>query len=44
MGSLLDSEPATFEDAFKHQCWRDAMTEEYDFILNYDIWEIVLRP
>ena len=32
MGNLLDSEPATF-DASKHQCWRDAMTEEYESIL-----------
>ena len=44
MGSLLDSEPATFEAASKHQCWRDAMTEEYDSILKNDVWDIVPRP
>ena len=44
MGNLLDSEPATFEEASKHQCWRDAMTEEYESILKNDVWDIVPRP
>ena len=44
MDSLLDSEPTTFEEASKHQCWRDAMTEEYDSILKNDVWDIVPRP
>ena len=43
-GQLLDSEPAAFEDASKHQCWRDAMTEEYDSILKNDVWDIIPRP
>ena len=44
MGSLLDSDPSTYEEASKHQCWRDAMTEEYESILKNDVWDIVLKP
>ena len=44
MGSLLDSKPSTYEEASKHQCWRDVMTEEYESILKNDVWDIVPRP
>ena len=44
MGSLLDSEPSTYEEVSKHQCWRDAMTEEYESILKNDVRDIVPRP
>ena len=44
MGILLDSRPSTYEEASKHQCWRDVMTEEYECILKNDVWDIVLRP
>ena len=44
MSSLLDSEPSRCEEAYKHQCWRDAMTEEYESILKNDVWDIVPRP
>ena len=44
MGNLLDSEPSTYEEAFKHQCSRDAMTEECESILKNDVWDIVSRP
>ena len=43
MGSLLDSEPTTYEEASKHQCWRDAMTKEYESILNNYVSDIVPR-
>ena len=36
MGILLVSEPGTYEEASKHQCWRDAMTEEYESTLKND--------
>ena len=32
MSSLLDVEPSTYEEAYKHQCWRDVMIEEYESI------------
>ena len=44
MGSLLDSEPTTYKEASKYQCWRDVMTEEYESILKNDVWDIVPRP
>ena len=44
MGNLLVSEPSTYEEASKHQCWRDAITEEYESILKNDVWDIVPRP
>ena len=25
-------------------CWRDVMTEEYESIMQNDVWEIVPRP
>ena len=43
MGNLLYSKTTTYEEAFKHQCWRDAMTKEYESIMKNDVWDIVLR-
>ena len=44
MSNLLDSEPSTYDEASRHQCWRDAMTKEYESILKNDIWDIVPGP
>ena len=44
MGNILDSKLATYEETSKHQCWRDAITEEYESILKNDVWDIVSRP
>jgi hypothetical protein len=41
---VIDSEPSTFEEASKHQVWKDAMIEEYDSILKNDVWALVPRP
>jgi hypothetical protein len=41
---VIDSEPSTFEEASKHQVWKDAMIEEYDSTLKHDVWAVVLRP
>jgi hypothetical protein len=41
---MIDSEPSTFEEASKHQVWKDAMIEKYDSILKNDVWAVVLRP
>jgi hypothetical protein len=41
---VIDSEPSTFEEASKHQVWKDTMIEEYDSILKSDVWVVVPRP
>ena len=35
--NLHESEPSTFEEAFAHQVWRDAMMEEYNSIMKNDV-------
>ena len=42
--SLCESEPTTYEEAFIHQVWRDAMMEEYNSIMKNGLWEVVPRP
>ena len=42
--SLSELEPTTFEEASKHQVWRDAMMEEYNSIMKNGVWEVVPRP
>ena len=44
MSHIIDSEPTTYEEASRHQVWKDAMMEEYQSIMKNDVWEIVLRP
>ena len=44
MSAIVKSEPRTFEEAVKHQVWKDAMHEEYESILKNDVWDVVLRP
>jgi hypothetical protein len=41
---VIDSKPSTFEEASKHQVWKDSMIEENDSILKNDIWAVVPRP
>ena len=43
MSHIIDSEPTTYEDASRHQVWKDAMVEEYQSIMKNDVWEIVSR-
>ena len=33
-----------YEEAFRHQVWKDAMTEEFQSIMKNDVWEVVPRP
>jgi hypothetical protein len=42
--SIKDNEPQTFVQAVDHQVWREAMIEEYDSIVRYDVWDVVPRP
>jgi hypothetical protein len=44
MCNLLDEEPTCFEEAIQKKEWADAMIEEYQSIINNDVWEIVPRP
>jgi hypothetical protein len=44
MSKIIDSKPSTFEEAAKHQVWKDAMMEEYESIMKNDVWEVVSRP
>lgn len=43
MISIIHSEPHLFKEAVKYQVWKDAMIEEYESIMQNDIWEIVPR-
>jgi hypothetical protein len=44
MCDLLEKEPTCFEEGIQKKEWADAMTEEYQSIINNDVWEIVPRP
>ena len=44
MSTIVRSEPASFEEAIKHQVWKDAMHEEYESIIKNDVWDVVPRP
>ena len=41
MSHIIDSEPTTYEEASRHQVWKDAMMEEYQSIMKNDVWEVV---
>jgi hypothetical protein len=44
MCDLIENEPTCFEEAIQKKEWVDAMTEEYQSIIEIDVWEIVPRP
>ena len=44
MSHIIDTEPSCQGEAVGQQIWQDAMTEEYQFIMKNDVWDIVLRP
>jgi hypothetical protein len=37
-------EPSCYEEASSQLIWRDAMMEEYQSIMNNNVWDIVPRP
>ena len=41
---LTKIKPSTVEEALSCQAWKDAMVEEYQSILQNDVWKIVPRP
>jgi hypothetical protein len=44
MSHIIDTKPSCHEEATGQQVWQDAMAEEYQSILNNDVWDIVPRP
>lgn len=44
MSIIVQYESCTFEEAVKHQVWKDAMNEEYETIMKNDVWYVVPRP
>jgi hypothetical protein len=44
MCDLLEKELTLFEESIHKKEWADAMKEEYQSIINNDVWEIVPRP
>ena len=44
MCNLVNKEPTCFEEAIKQKEWVGAMVQEYQSIINNDVWEIVPRP
>jgi hypothetical protein len=41
MCDLLEKEPTSFEEAIQKKEWVDSMIEEYQSIINNDVWEII---
>jgi hypothetical protein len=41
---LLEKDPTYFEEAIQKKEWAYATTEEYQSMINNDVWEIVPRP
>eukprot|EP00253_Pinus_taeda_P023761 PITA_23761 len=37
MSTIVQSKPCTFEEAMKHQVWKDAMNEKYESIMKNDV-------
>jgi hypothetical protein len=44
MCDLIEKEPTCFEESIQKKKWMDAMIEEYQSIINNDVWEVVPRP
>ena len=44
MCDLVDQEPTNYEEAMQKKEWVEAMTEEYQYIMKNDVWDIVPKP
>jgi hypothetical protein len=40
---IIDVEPSSYEEALEKRVWKDAMGEEYQSIVNNDVWDVVPR-
>ena len=43
LSEIIDVEPSSFEKVVGKQVWKDAMQEEYQFIMKNDVWDVVPR-
>ena len=41
---IIDVEPIYYEEVAKNKVWKDAMIEEYQSIINNDVWDVVMAP
>ena len=41
---FIDKEPSSYEEATEWKEWKDAMIEEYQSIMNNDVWYVVRIP
>jgi hypothetical protein len=44
LSDIIDAEPTSYEEAEKKKEWKDVMVEEYQSIINNDVWDVVPRP
>ena len=44
LSDIIDAEPSSFEEAVGKQVWKHAMHEEYQSIMENDVWDVVPRP
>lgn len=44
MSSIIDFERTNFNEEKKHKVWKDAMMEQYHFIMENEVCDIVQRP
>lgn len=44
MSQIIDSKPSSFDEPYKLQVRKDDIMEEYQSIMNNDVWEIVPKP
>ena len=44
MCDIVDQEPTIYEEAAQKKEWVEAMMEEYQSIMNNDVWDIVHKP
>jgi hypothetical protein len=40
----MDAKPSSYEEAAENQVWKDAMAEEYQSIMQNDVWDVFPRP
>jgi hypothetical protein len=41
---IMDAEPSSYEEVLEKRVWKNAMGEEYQSIVNNDVWDVVPRP
>ena len=40
----MDAKSSSYEEAAENQVWKDEMAEEYQSIMQNDVWDVVPRP